>query len=260
MAIKILFFSFLILLPAAYVIILAYVSILSGNKLKALIPNEILNSNADDYRNFFVKINSFFEKNLEKSKSLKPMEQNVISFSLLTAFSNLTEVQRDRFASNSNLLKSIIDILKNLNQSILKKDHTKITYLLGIYYLVIRGHAIHNYVEEKTLSVKMVNKDLYDSYIYLQSKNPDLFGAYLKLINYVEEKELMNDLSDIEIILVNYFTSRLEAYFQGAIYFYNEENEFVSELKNNLGSVLKIISNKSILTNSECIKVLKVLA
>jgi hypothetical protein len=186
-------------------------------KSRILVPLEDLTNNAFDYRIFFNFLNKFAENNLKRqaisSSSKLPNCAKVGSFHFLMAFANLTEVQRDSFASQPQRLQELLKLFADYNNAVWIDDEETLANSLANYHRLVKG-------EQPRKPSFSVNDSFIDllSNVYNALQENNIFKAHLLL----QKKEYDNALTDLEMLSLNYLLARLSSYFQGRSYKYSE--------------------------------------
>jgi hypothetical protein len=216
-------YEFLIFVAIALVLSLLYrqlgIRALSSLRRRCdmLIPVEQLKE-LSDYRQFFAFLNKFSKDKLGKDLSgLKKISEcsKVGPYHFIMAFSNLIEIQRDRFANNPHLLQELIPIFSEYNNAVWSNDEAGIANTLANYHRKIKGeNAIRErsfYITPNFVGLLTKVKDALSNY--------NLFKAHILL----QKKESDISLTDLELLVLNYLLARLSTHFQGRGYKYSKE-------------------------------------
>lgn len=204
-------------LSLAYYFIVKHVYFAKLDKSKLLVPLEELTNNAFDYRAFFNFLNKFSQDNLKgdsASSAKLPKCAKVGSFHFLMAFSNLTEIQRDSFASHPQRLQELLSLFAAYNNAVWLNDEETLANSLANYHRLVKGEK----AKKPSLIVRDSFVDLLTN-VYNALRENNIFKAHLLL----QKKEYDTELTDLEMLSLNYLLARLSSYFQGRSYKYSEE-------------------------------------
>lgn len=200
-----------------------------------LVPFEQL-KDISDYRQFFGFLNKFFQDNLKLEMSTYknlPKCSKVGPYHFIMAFSNLTEVQRDRFANDPKRLKDIIPIFADYNNAIWTNNTKGIANALANYHRLVKG----NKVRKPTFFIAEDFGNLLFRVKEALSEN-NILKAHLLLL----KKESDANLTDLELLTLNYLLARLSSYFQGREYIYTEAGN-KALIANLFEEVSKLVKN-----------------
>lgn len=204
-----------------------------------LVPYEQL-KDITDFRQFFGFLNKFSFTNLNINSTIYkdiPSCFKVGPFHFLMAFSNLTEVQRSRFADNPLLLKQLIPIFSQYNNAIWNRDYKGIANALANYHRAVKGSVNREPSFFMTENFKSLLFQVKDALL-----ENNIFKAHFLL----QKRESDSNLTDFELILLNYLMARLCSYFQGKGYRYSQAANIkhLEELQKEVIKILNNIDNK----------------
>ncbi|MBF0337490.1 MAG: hypothetical protein HQL05_06615 [Nitrospirae bacterium] len=206
-----------ILLGLVYIKFMTRGLVLLSRDIFFLIPSEEL-SDVTDFRQFFSVLNKYSQDRLSIRSSCKESLSdcpNIGPFHFLMAFSNLTEVQRDRFASDPLLLKDLVPLFVKYNDALWTRNIKEMTNAVANYHRKIRGDSTS---EPSFFTKESFRKLLVEIEISISENN--LFRAHLLL----QKKEDDHSLTDLELLIVHFLLARLSVFFQGRIYNYKKSD------------------------------------
>ncbi len=204
-----------------------------------LVPYEQL-KDITDFRQFFGFLNKFSLTNLNINSTIYkdiPSCFKVGPFHFLMAFSNLTEVQRSRFADNPLLLKQLIPIFSQYNNAIWNRDYKVIANALANYHRAVKGSVNREPSFFMTENFKSLLFHVKDALL-----ENNVFKAHFLL----QKRESDSNLTDFELIILNYLMARLCSCFQGKGYRYSQAGNIkhLEELKKEVTKILNNIEDK----------------
>lgn len=230
------FVALIVALAVAYRFLGAkYYGALQAN-ISSLVPTDELRDTSD-YRRFFALLNRFSENKLGAGQAqVKSLEScsRLGPFHFLSAFSNLTEIQREAFASNPEALQKVVGVFEKYNASVWNKDGPLLANSVANYYRAVKGEGLR---ESPTYSVT-------DQFLAVLAEarealaRNEIFGAHL----IFQQQEENRDLTDLEVLILNYLKGKLAAYFQGKEYCYSTEanEKFIREIEQRVLQVLEM--------------------
>ena len=204
------------------------------NKSALLVPLDHL-SGFGDYRDFFGFLNQFSRQSLNfSSSSIKklPNSAKVGPFHFIMAFSNLVEIERDKFAHDPLLLKKVNSIFAKYNQSIWDSNEEASANSIANYVRVVKG--------EDTAKPTFFISSQFDNLLRDAEKalsEYNLFKAHLIL----QKQESSTNLTDLELLVLNYLLARLSSHFQGVHYNSTEDSNrnIIDNIRTEISVILK---------------------
>jgi hypothetical protein len=224
-----------------------------------------LENNIADYKKFFLFLNRKSQgrlrgdgKGTKKQKWLKKLREllyevkkwqeirlytsimrpDMGAYQFISAYANLTEVQRSTFAENTRLMYDVLVIYKAYHRAVIHRRYADVANSLANYYRIVRGD---NTQEKTSFEINdRFGKMLGEVLGYLSENK--IFMAHHLLLKEEDSK----NITDLEMLVLHYLLSRLSYFFQGISYLCTKEaNEnVIKNLKKEITGLNKYIKGK----------------
>jgi hypothetical protein len=232
-AIVLLVISFAIALLYRHIMLRTFTSVRLTSSM--LVPIEEL-KNISDYRKFFGFLNKFSQASLNRDMTVfkqLPECSKLGPYHFTMAFANLTEIQRDRFASAPELLNDILSIFSDYNNAIWAHRDEQIANALANFHRKVNGEDTQSPSFFISENFKRLLSEIKETLL-----NNNILKAHVLLLK--EEKN--TNLTDLELLILTYIVARLSAFFQGRNYRYSE-NTLTQQIDELIRQLDKLINN-----------------